>query len=306
MSTRRRSIRFGFFLAVLWLGAYFSGAQAIFVGVAGLRGGPVAVTGVETFIQTGYGATRDGVVNVAVFDWSQAPCPGAAKIKFFRFSNTVPGGEFIYLGQRGPFDVTSTYQIVRLDPEVPLHSGDLIAITNLTSCGGPVTAVQIDVPSPLPLRPLPPYYAVPGDVTSNIFPATPVPTSGPAVLVDAIDVSLTLLHGRFRMTLLATNPRTGAVVQGYPVSIGNDSSGYFSLPDFTNNSSLPEVVVKMVDATGSPALGDDFWFFHAPLTDVQYTITVKDQRTGAVKTYSNTSASPGQLCGAVDTSAFPP
>ena len=84
-----------------------------------------------------------------------------------------------------------------------------------------------------------------------------------------------------------------------------DIAGYFSLPDFTGDPRFPEVTVKMVDATRSPALGGDFWFFHAPLTDVQYTLTVKDQHTGAVKTYSNSSASPSQLCGGVDTSAFP-
>ena len=64
-------------------------------------------------------------------------------------------------------------------------------------------------------------------------------------------------------------------------------------------------MIKMVDATGSPALGGDFWFFHAPLTDVQYTITVTDSRFLTVRTYTNTSGSPGQLCGGVDTSAFP-
>jgi hypothetical protein len=65
-------------------------------------------------------------------------------------------------------------------------------------------------------------------------------------------------------------------------------------------------MVKMVDATGAPALGGGFWFFHSPLTDVAYTITVTDTTTGAVRTYHNTSGSPGQLCGEADTSAFPP
>jgi hypothetical protein len=84
-----------------------------------------------------------------------------------------------------------------------------------------------------------------------------------------------------------------------------DGAGYFSLPDFTGDPTFPEVMVKMVDASRVPAFGGDFWFFHAPLTDVQYTLTVKDQKTGAVRTYSNTSGNPGQLCGAADTSAFP-
>ena len=61
----------------------------------------------------------------------------------------------------------------------------------------------------------------------------------------------------------------------------------------------------VIAATGSPALGGDFWFFHAPLTDLQYTITVTDSRFRTVRTYTSTSGSPGQLCGGVDTSAFP-
>ena len=104
--------------------------------------------------------------------------------------------------------------------------------------------------------------------------------------------------------MTAVNPRTGSTAVGTPNSLG-DSAGYFSLPAFTGDSTFPEVTVKMVDATGAPALGEGFWFFHAPLTDVQYRITVKDRRTGAMKTYSNSSASPGQLCGGADTSAFP-
>jgi len=94
------------------------------------------------------------------------------------------------------------------------------------------------------------------------------------------------------------------VAAGVPNPLGS-SAGFFSLPDFTGDPTFPEVTVKMVDATGSPALGGDFWFFHAPLTDVQYTLTVEDRTTGAVKTYSNGSSSSGQLCGGVDTSAFP-
>ena len=84
------------------------------------------------------------------------------------------------------------------------------------------------------------------------------------------------------------------------------SAGYFSLPDFTGDSTFPEVMVKMVDATGAPDVGGDFWFFQAPLTDVSYSITVTDQRIGAVRTYTSSSASPGQLCGGVDTNAFRP
>jgi len=304
MSRSSTSFRCGLFVALLWFGAQSLLAQFMFVGAGGGGGGPAPVSGVETFLQTGLAAPRDGFVNLAEFNWTQSPCPGAVKIKFFRPSNETPPREFIYLDQRGPFDVTSTYQLQRLEPSVALKRGDLIAITNMTSCGGPVIAAQPPLPEPFP--PPPPYYAVPGDVTSNIVPTTPIPTSGPAVSVAAIDLSLLLLTGRFRVTLVATNPRTGAVAIGYPTfSSQSDAAGFFSLPDFTGDPTFPEVVVKMVDATGAPALGGGFWFFHAPLTDARYTITVVDQRTGAIKTYTNNPGSPGQLCGGADTSAFP-
>jgi hypothetical protein len=304
MSNPFDSFHRGLFVALLWFAAQSSLAQSMFLGAAGWVGGPAPVSGVQTFLQTGLAAPRDGFVNLAEFNWAQAPCPGAVKIKFFRPSNETPPQEFIYLDQRGPFDVTSTYQLQRLEPPLALKRGDLIAITNMTSCGGPVIAVQPPLPGPFP--PLPPYYAVAGDVTSNIVPTTPVPTTGPAVSIAAIDLSLLLLQGRFRVTLVATNPRTGVVAIGYPgLSSQSDAAGFFSLPDFTADQSFPEVMVKMVDATGTPALGGDFWFFHAPLTDASYTITVIDQRTGAVKTYTDSPGSPGQLCGGVDTSAFP-
>jgi hypothetical protein len=86
-----------------------------------------------------------------------------------------------------------------------------------------------------------------------------------------------------------------------------DRVGYFSLPAFTGDPAFPEVVLKMADATGAPApFGGSFWVFHAPLTDVGYTLTITDQMRGTVRVYTNTPSSPGQLCGGVDTSAFPP
>src|SRR5262249_30227269 len=121
--------------------------------------------------------------------------------------------------------------------------------------------------------------------------------------VDA-DSALRLLD-RFDVRLSATDPRSGQQTIGTPVPLGR-SAGFFSLPDFTGNPAFPEVLVKMVDATGSPSLGGNFWFFYAPLTDVDYTLTVQDTVTGALRTYHNAVGDSGQLCGGVDTSAFTP
>jgi len=112
---------------------------------------------------------------------------------------------------------------------------------------------------------------------------------------------LTVLGGRFRATVRATDPRTGRTVEGEAVPRA-DGFGYFSLPGFTGDPSFPEVFVKMTDATALP--GGYFWVFHTGLTDVEYTLTVTDQVTRASKTYRRGAPDGAELCGQADTSAF--
>jgi len=98
------------------------------------------------------------------------------------------------------------------------------------------------------------------------------------------------------VTLHARHPRTGRESNGFAVA-GNDRWGYFSMPDITGDAALPEVVVKMVDFR---AISGKFWVFTTGLTGFNYTLTVTDSTTGAVRTYESTDA----FCGASDTSAF--
>jgi hypothetical protein len=120
--------------------------------------------------------------------------------------------------------------------------------------------------------------------------------------IDAVsDATLSLLGGRFRATLSATDPRTGRIAEGQAIPRA-DGFGYFSLPAFTGNPSFPEVLVKMTDATALP--GGRFWVFHTGLTDVEYNLTVTDQVTGAVRTYRRNAPARSELCGQADTSAF--
>lgn len=295
----RSALRFLFFAAVLSYPAS-AFAQSLFVGAAGAPQAAITLTGVSTVLQLGYVANKDGNATFATFAWSAAPCPAAVKIKFFRPSSAVPGGSFLYVDQRGPFDVTTTLQTVRLDPPVALRSGDVIAITNLTSCGAPMMAGAL--PGGVPSAGA--FFTVSGDVITNV-PSAGSPSQGPSIILFATDDNMNLLSNRFRMTLVATNPRTGAIAQGSPVQLIN-AAGYFSLPDFTGDRFYPEVMVKMVDATATPALGGTFWVFHSPLTDVQYTLTVTDTVKNVTRTYRNAASTPGQLCGGVDTSAFTP
>ena len=61
----------------------------------------------------------------------------------------------------------------------------------------------------------------------------------------------------------------------------NDVYGYFSIPDVSGNAGNPEVIVKMVDAT---AIGQNYWVFYGCMTDLEYTLDVKEIATGVVKT----------------------
>jgi hypothetical protein len=131
-------------------------------------------------------------------------------------------------------------------------------------------------------------------------PALPASISGQGMTTGSFP-QLSLLGGRFHATLRATDPRTGQTVEGEAVPRA-DGFGYFSLPGFTGDPSFPEVFIKMTDGTALP--GNHFWVFHAGLTDVEYTLTVTDQLTGAVRTYRRDAPHGAELCGEADTSAF--
>ena len=129
------------------------------------------------------------------------------------------------------------------------------------------------------------------------FPATqqahwiePLRT-GPSCPSDA----LCLAGGRFEATVEWTNPATGLTGGGYPL-LGTDNTGYmtFFSPDNV------ELAIKVLDGR---AVNDSYWVFAAGLTDVDYTVTVKDTLEGKVKTYSSGDA--GQYCTIQDVDAFP-
>ncbi len=80
---------------------------------------------------------------------------------------------------------------------------------------------------------------------------------------------------------------------GMAVPVTADT-GYFWFFGATN----VELVIKVLDGR---AFNRKFWVFYGSLSDVEYTITVTDTATGAVRTYVNVS---GQLASAADTGAF--
>jgi PKD repeat protein len=144
-------------------------------------------------------------------------------------------------------------------------------------------------------------YANPGSFTVRLTASN---ASGPSSATLAITVTpstvlrLNAAHS-FDLTLSARDPRTGNTGTGTVIG-QNDVYGYFSIPAVSGNAGNPEVIVKMVDAT---AIGQNYWVFYGCMTDLEYTLNVKENATGAVKTYSKDVGKP---CGQFDTSGFLP
>ena len=108
------------------------------------------------------------------------------------------------------------------------------------------------------------------------------------------DDTLCLLGGRFELEVDWKDARSGNSGVGRKL-VGSDQTGYFWFFDQTN----VELVVKMIDAR---ALDGNFWVFYGSLSDVEYTLTVKDTETLETRDYVN---SQGNQCGQFDTAAFP-
>jgi len=121
--------------------AYYASAvaQSISIGSLGTSSGFFGL-GPITIIDLSFPATGDGVLTSATFRWSAAPCPAAAKIKIFtRYGlPLIYGYQMVLDEERGPFDVLQTTQTVDLTPPIAVRKGDLIAVTGLSGCGGPL------------------------------------------------------------------------------------------------------------------------------------------------------------------------
>ena len=81
---------------------------------------------------------------------------------------------------------------------------------------------------------------------------------------------------------------------GKAVPLAGGDTGYFWFFGADN----VEVVLKVLD--GRPVNGK-FWVFYGALSSVEYTLTVTDTETGAVKTYRNPPGGSGNIA---DTGAF--
>jgi ELWxxDGT repeat protein len=142
-------------------------------------------------------------------------------------------------------------------------------------------------PSPNPKAARPDVSGVP--LVSARTDATPATA---ATVCVPSSQRLCLQGDRFAVTAVWKDFQ-GNTGTGTAVPLSGDT-GYFWFFAPTN----VEVVTKVLDGR---ALGGKFWFFYGALSDVEYTLTVTDTQTGAVKTYKNPS---GQFGSVADTAAF--
>ncbi len=103
---------------------------------------------------------------------------------------------------------------------------------------------------------------------------------------------LCLGGNRFRAEVTWKNGAAAAPAQAVSVS---GSTGYFWFLGAQN----VELMVKVLD---SRAVNGNFWVYYGGLTNLEYTLTVTDTATGAVKTYANPA---GRFASAGDLTAFP-
>lgn len=108
-------------------------------------------------------------------------------------------------------------------------------------------------------------------------------TAGPVLCVAG---------NRFRAQVTWKAGNLGGAAQA--VSLSGDT-GYFWFSDPAN----VELMVKVLDGR---TLNGSFWVFYGALSNLEYTLTITDTVTGAVKTYTNPS---GQFASVGDTTAFP-
>jgi len=117
---------------------------------------------------------------------------------------------------------------------------------------------------------------------------------GPPPTCTASATELCLNGGRFRVSVIFSAPSLGITnAPAQAVRLTSDT-GYFWF--FSSNNI--ELVIKAVDGR---AFNQHYWVFYGALSDVQYTITVTDTVTGAIKTYSNAA---GHLASVADVVAF--
>ncbi|HXT21195.1 MAG TPA: ELWxxDGT repeat protein, partial [Thermoanaerobaculia bacterium] len=120
-----------------------------------------------------------------------------------------------------------------------------------------------------------------------------LPLAGPTACV-ASDTVLCLGAGRFRVEAVWRDfAGNGGIGHAAPLTADTGTFWFFS-------PSNVEVILKVLDGRG---VNDHQWVFYGALSSVEYTLTVTDTQTGAVRRYVNPA---GRLASIGDTEAFGP
>jgi hypothetical protein len=99
---------------------------------------------------------------------------------------------------------------------------------------------------------------------------------------------------RFAVQVSWKNPYTGETGTGRSQPLTGDTGAFW----FFDPANL-EVMIKVLDGR---LVNGNFWVFYGSLSNVEYTVSVTDAKTGAVKTYHN---APLQFSSRADVDAFP-
>jgi hypothetical protein len=127
------------------------------------------------------------------------------------------------------------------------------------------------------------------------------PTEQPAAADDTADAACTTggptlcIAGRFQIKVSYRSTTSGAGTAVNLDSLGVTQGGLFWFFAASN----PEMLIKVLDGC---ALNHEFWLFYAATTNVGFTLTATDTRTGATRVYRNAinTTAPPEL----DTAAF--
>ncbi|MDQ2969574.1 MAG: hypothetical protein M3R34_00400 [Acidobacteriota bacterium] len=180
----------------------------------------------------------------------------------------------------------------------------VLALAGVLACAMPLRAASGPSPERAPILRRTAMTASPRaplsahQVTADAY-STEVPLVARMVATVPGDALILQASHPFTITLTARDPRTGSTGAGVSIP-QNDIFGFFSIPTLTGNASNPEVFIKIIDGR---ALNNTYWVFYNGLTDLEYTLTVRENGTGRVKTYHKSAGN--TECGAQDTAAFP-
>ncbi len=153
---------------------------------------------------------------------------------------------------------------------------------------------DVDAFDPFGLATHPPYNEIEAAATDGrpiLIDALFVPQAASGSCVPS-DLRLCLQQERFAVEATWRDFQGNSGV-GTAVPLSSDT-GYFW---FFNNANV-EAVIKVLD--GRP-VNDKFWVYYGALSNVEYTLTVTDTWTGAVKQYLNPS---GRFASVGDNNAF--